>query len=208
MTQAKMILASLITVASLNIKAETMSGFLELSPVNGNIKIGPYFVGLALNPQPSAVLKITQSLVEAPTAAQLSEQAKVCLTEFFVVAGNLSLILTDAHNDETVTVRKMMNLSSNHYDETEKCSSIETLTQSPLHFTSFFPLTTTISVFPYGSYVVLNISKDTNNNFVIENLKTQLSAQLKRGNKKALRYNFSASDENSLLTQQGSIELK
>ena len=229
MTQTKILLFSLLFAATLNINAESMSGYLDLSKLYGNTNAGQYFVGLALNPKATAILEITQSLSSPENSDQPGSEPQVCLTEFRVSAGDLTLVLTDAKKDQRLNATQKISLYSSYYDESEQCSTIDALLKTPLSFMPYFNLGSfklnysapynyeelflSISVFPYSYSVVLNISKNSDSNYFVDNLKTQLSLQLKRGNKEALSfYTYAQAGEqdntSTLSLGQGFIELK
>lgn len=222
-------LLSLLTVASLNAKAEVLSGFLDLSNLYAKTNAGQYFIGVTVNTKNTAALQVTQKLSDRPDSDQPGTEPQVCLTEFLVNAGELTLILTDSKKDLSNTSMQAMELSSYYYDDTENCTPVANLLKTPLNFMPYFnfgsfkmnypapadynEMYTAISLFPFGYNVVLNISKDTDKTYVVDNLKTQLSMQLKRGNREAMSYyTYAQSDAQYGLTTlalgQGFIELK
>ncbi len=225
MSQVKILLLSFVLVASFNATADVMSGFLDLSNLYGKTDAGKYFIGLALNTHANAIVEVTQKLSAPPYEDQPGSEPQVCLTEIRVNAGQLNFVLTDSKNNEAYNITKAMDLYSGYYDETETCTPIETLLSVPVSFMPYFNLgsiylsykapkdydylVTAISVFPYGYDVALNVSRNADNNFEIKNLKSQLSSQVKRGNKEALsHYTYAERDQTTLSLGQGFIELK
>ncbi|MBY0554778.1 hypothetical protein K2P97_09630 [bacterium] len=224
MNQIKLLVLGVITTASLNIKADVLSGFMDLSNLYGNTNAGRYFVGLALNIDKTAVLEVSQSL----GAAQGNEpwdEPKVCLTDLNLIAGRADLILTDADRDESLTTSQQVRLNATHYDETEKCSSVEEILAKGISFSSYInmgtiklnrkapfdyeSLETYISVFPYGYSINLQATQYAKGRFIVMDLKSQMSSQLKRGSKNALsHYTTATKDQTTLSLGQGQIELK
>lgn len=224
MIKMKLLALAFITTASLNANADVLSGYLDLSNLYGKTDAGRYFVGLALHTDNTAVLEVTQSL----SAAQGDEpwnESQVCLTDFNVVAGKATLILTDADKDESKTETQVIRLYSSYYDETEKCSSVDQILSKGISFSSFIYMGTIelnrkapfdyekllsyISVFPYGYSVNLQVKQVAKGRYKVMDLKSQLSSQLKIGHKESLSYYVEAfKDEITLSLGQGYIELK
>lgn len=224
MTQLKLLFLGLITTASLNIKADVMSGYLDLSNLYGKTDAGRYFLSLALDTDKTAVLDINRSLSAAPGDEPWTEP-KVCLTDLNVIAGKATLILADVDKDESKTVIQTVRLYSSHYDESENCSSIEQILEKGITFTAYINMGTVslnrkapydydklesyISIFPYGYSVTLQFKQVAKGRYVATDLKSQLSSQVKRGNKEALSYYiYAAKEQTTLSLGQGFIELK
>lgn len=224
MTQIKLLVLGLITTASLNIKADVMSGFMDLSNLYGKTNAGRYFVGLALNIDRTAVLEVSQYLGAAQGEEPWTEP-KVCLTDLNVIAGRAELILTDADRNESLTTSQQVRLYATHYDETEKCSSVEEILAKNITFNSYINMGTIvlnykapyyyerienyISLLPYGYSITLQATQYAKGHFVVLDLNSQLASQLKRGSKNALSYYVtSIKDQTTLSLGQGQIELK
>lgn len=229
MSQAKLtanlILSTLILCATINATANTMMGFLDLSKLNQNA--GRYFIGLALNTKTTAALEITQKL--ANPKFQTNSDIKVCLSTFKVNAGDYSIILVDADTDQSLTITQKIELYSYHYDETESCTSNDELLASPLNFKPRFNVPpiklnrmppagynefiAMLKLLPYGQNVILNISKNNQTTYFVENLKTQLDLQLQRNKAHHIfkTYVQKKSDNGTLktlATEGGFFELK
>lgn len=225
MNQIKLLVLGVITTASLNINADVMSGYMDLSNLYGNTNAGQYFVGLALNIAKSAPVTYTQSLGDPQHSDQPGSEPQVCITEFRLNVGDAKLILTDANRDESITELVPLSWVASHADESEKCTPVEQLVKGELYFAAhihfgsialnykapfnYEKMYTAITVFPYGYSVKLNITDKSADTFTIGNLRQQFTAQLQRGNKKALQYyNYATQDQTSLSLGQGQIELK
>lgn len=221
----KYVLFVLCIAAAFNASADVLSGYLNLSNLWGKTDAGHYFVGLTLDVKNSATLEVTQKLSAPPSEDQPGSEPQVCLTEFRVNAGQLSLILTDALKDSAIQKTQNILLYSSYYDETENCTPADVLLQTSLGFVPYFNLgtvtlnypapknfdemQTVITVFPYGYDVHLKFEKNSEGAYTAVNLNSQLSAQVKRGNKEALSYYTFARKENSTLSLgYGFIELK
>ena len=225
MSQVKFILLAFSIAASFNANADVMSGYLNLSKLWGKTDAGQYHVGLALIVKDSATLEVTQKLSAPPSEDQPGSEPQVCLTEFRVNAGQLTLILTDTVKDSSTQAAQNISIYASYFDETEKCSSVDALLQSDVGFMPYFNLgtitmnyrapkdydeiRTALSVFPFGYHVNLKFEKNSDGSYTAANLKSQLSAQVIRGNKEALSYYTYAQKENSSLSLgYGFIELK
>ncbi len=221
----KYILFVFSIAAAFNASADVMSGYFNLSNLWGKTDAGQYFVGLTLNVKNSATLKVTQKLSGPPSEDQPGSEAQVCLTEFRVNAGQLTLILTDTLKNYAIQETQNISIYTSYYDQTEKCTSVDELLQTNLGFMPYFnvgtvtmnypapkdfdEIRTAITVFPYGYHVNLKFEKNSDGSYTAVNLKSQLSAQVKRGNKEALSYYTFAQKENSTLSLgYGFIELK
>lgn len=224
MSQIKFIIFLSLAAASLHAKAQSMSGYLDFSKLGRDTNAGSYFVGVALNPKDRAVLEITQTQVEPPSA-EPGSVPEVCFTEIRLNAGNFSFLMTDSRKDKAARLTQDMNLFTSNYDDSEKCTSPEQIVGGQLNFIAFINLggfnldyrapqpynkiISDMSIFPYGYSVTLNVTKDSQGQLVVENLKSQLAAQVKRGNKEGMSYYVYAEDDNfSLELGSGYVELK
>lgn len=225
MSQAKFLLFVVSVAAGLNANADVMKGYLNLSKLWGKTNAGQYFVGLTLDVKDSAVLEVTQKLSAPPSEDQPGSEPQVCLTEFQVNAGQLSLILTNTVKDLATQASQNISIYASHFDQTEKCTAIDELLQTGVGFTAYFNLgsvtmnyrapkdyeeiRTALTVFPYGYNVNLKFEKNADGSYTAANLKSQLSVQVKRGNKEGLSYYTYAQKDNSTLSLgNGFIELK
>lgn len=225
MSQVKFITFVISIAATFNANADVMNGYLDLSKLWGKTDAGQYFVGLALIVKDSARLEVTQKLSAPPSEDQPGSEPQVCLTEFRVNAGQLTLILTDTLKDHAIQATQNISIYASYFDQTEKCSSVDELLQTNVGFMPYFNLDTvtinypapkdydevrtSISVFPYGYNVILNFEKNSDGSYTAVNLKSQLSAQVKRGNKEALSYyTYAQKESSSLSLGYGFIELK
>lgn len=221
----KCILFVFAIAAPFNANADVMTGYLNLSNLWGKADAGQYFVGLTLDVKNSATLEVTQKLEGPPSEDQPGMEPQVCLTEFRVNAGQISLILTDTIKDYAIQETQTISLYASYYDQTEKCTSVDELLQTHVGFTPYFNLgmvtmiypapkdfdeiRTAITVFPYGKNVNLKFERNSDGSYTAVQLKLQLSAQVKRGNKEALSYyTFAQKDNSTLSLGYGFIELK
>ncbi len=225
MSFAKTALSGFFIIASLKANADVMSGFMDLSKLYGKTNAGQYFLSLALDVKDSPNLEISQTLSAPPSEDQPGSEPQVCLTEFRVNAGNLTLVLTDSNKDTATSLSQAISIDASYFDQTHECTPVETLLKQNIGFTPYFHLGTVImnypapadydeivtalGVFPYGYSVNLKFEKNADGSFTATNLKSQLSAQLKRGNKEGISYYTYAQNENSTLSLgYGFIELK
>ena len=222
MNQIRLIALTLITIASLQLNAQTMNGFLDLSKLNRGADAGQYFIGVGLNPLISAAFDVTQKWAEPPGD---EPQPLVCYTEIRLVAGDLTLIMTDALRDTKLSHTQSLLLVTGHWDESEKCSPIEAIFSRKLTFSAYFLLggfgldypapagfdkmTVGISVMPFGNSIELMPGLQKGKP-VVRNLKSQLDAQLKRGNQEGLYFFVWAYDAKGFSEElgRGYIELK
>ena len=213
MNQLRLISLILITTASFQINAQSMSGFLDLSHKGGERGSGQYFVGVGLNPKATAAFEIKQSL-EVPQSDDQSETA-VCRTEIRLNAGNFTVILTDAQRNNKATLKQDMTFYTEYWDDSAECSSVSEVMSHNLTFSAYFPagsinltyapprgftkLILAATIMPYGNNIVLRPAMSSTGQAVVENLKEQLSAQLKRNNREGLFYYLSAENRNTMI---------
>lgn len=225
MSQVKFLLFAISIAVGISVNAEVLSGYLDLSKLWGKTNAGQYFVGLTLDVKDSASLEVTQKLSAPPSEDQPGSEPQVCLTEFRVDAGQLTLILTDTLKNSAIQTSQNISIYASYFDQTEQCTPLDELLQTDVGFMAYFNLgtitmnyrapkgyediRTSLSVFPYGYNVNLKFEQNADGSYTATDLKSQLSAEVKRGNKEGLSYYTYAQKENSTLSLgYGFIELK
>lgn len=211
-------------IASLNVNADTLTGVLDLSNLYGKTNAGKYNVTATMLANRSAVIEVNQSLTDPPGSEFPGELPQICMTEFKINAGSVTLTLEDVNTKTQLANTKEMSLVTYFFDETDRCTAVDELVQGKSSFMAYFnmgsvqlnypapfgydKIMASFSVFPYSYSVSLPISKNSEGKFYVADLQASLSLQLKRGYKESLSYYVSAEKElSSLSLGTGYIEL-
>jgi hypothetical protein len=224
MNQIRLTAMFLILTASFHISAQTMTGFLDLSQLNRGANAGQYHIGVGINALPTAAFDVVQKW-EHPKGVDGELEPLACHTEFSLVAGDVSVIMTDAEKNTAATLKTSIVLAGSHWDDSEKCTPIDGIFSGKLTFSAYFLLggvaldypapadfdkmMAGISVMPFGNTVELMPSM-VRGKPVVRNLTTQLDTQLKRGNQEGLYFYTWAENEAGMTEElgRGYIELK
>lgn len=214
MTQLKTF--AILLLMTFTAHANSLKGTLDLTKLYGNHTAGQYEMTVSMDLNRSATVEVKQTLSQPPGSDFPGDLPDVCLTEFKVRIGSMSVSLTEKNTADRYTQKLNSELVAYHFDETAECSAPSEILKNSNYFSSYNNLSplklnyaapydyeflfVRLTIYPFGNQVRLNVSTNERGDLVITNLNQQLSAQIKRGNEKAVSYHVYAEKASSTLS--------
>lgn len=196
--------------------ANTLKGTLDLTKLYGNHSAGQYDIQVSMDLNRTATVEVTQSLSQPPGSDFPGDLPDVCLTELKVRIGNITVELSDKNKDDHYNQKLSSEVVAYHFDETETCSTPNEILKNSNYFSSHHNLSALklnykapydydalfvqMTVYPFGSYVRLDVETNERGELVISNLNQQLSSQIQRGYKNDVVFHVYAEKDSSTLS--------